>query len=323
MAGHIKSLLTCCSNLDFGPVILSGEKRKFCSDLNHEVISLCKSLPKPMQTGALFFLMRYFRIPFDGKFSIFKQYYAPAWSIIYWLPRFAQGRATPHQRAINLAMTAHSMALLLHPLDDHLNDGQLPVSHLALLLRSQAWMIMHKAFNDWLDIFGDGHEIVDEQLDHYYAGIDGTAKTNCLNDYCKCFRKQMATWLIVPFLLAKSIQVDAKVAAAIQSAYESFGIAWRLLDDINDLQIDMMQGAKSAIYACLPDDILVHWDKGSEEKNSDDSGIILDHLLQNEVIDIIKARICRELESAASAADGCRMTGWGDEFRCLLKPLKI
>lgn len=323
MAGHFKSFLTCCANLDFGPVILAGDKGKFCSDLNHEIISLCKSLPLPAQTGVLFFLMRYFRIPFDGKFTIFKRYYAPAWSIIYWLLRFPQGRARPHPRVVKMSMTAHSMALLLHPLDDHLNDGQEPVSHLALLLRSQAWMIMHTAFSGLLDIFGDGHDIVDEQLGHYYASIDRTANPNSLNVYCERFRNQMATWQIVPLLLVKNIQVDARVGAAIQSAYESFGIAWRLLDDVNDIQTDMMRGAKSAIYACLPEEIRVHWDRGSEEKNSDDRRIILDYLLQYRVIDTIRERIGRELELAASAADDCRMTGWGDEFRCLLKPLNI
>jgi len=322
MDGNIKNLLAYCSKIDFGPVNLKSGANDFCTDLNNEVFSLCKSLPESAQTGALFFFMRYFRIPFNGKFSIFMKYYAPAWSIIYWLLRSSNVKKRLNQKVINIAITAHSMALLLHPLDDHLNDGQVPVSHLTLLLRSQAWMIMNNAYNSLVDGIDGGHEIVKELLDHYYDGIYNSEKAKSINAYCELFRKQMATWLIVPVLLVKSIQTDPKVTAAIQSAYESFGIAWRLLDDINDIQTDMMQGSKSSIYACLPEDIKIYWDKGIEDINSDDTKVILDCILENSVIERIKARICAELDSAASIGDDCNMKAWADEFRCLSYPLR-
>jgi hypothetical protein len=67
------------------------------------------------------------------------------------------------------------------------------------------------------------------------------------------------------------------------------------------------------------------WDKNSGEKIDKNSGyakVILDCIVETSVIDRIKERICSELESAASIADRCNMTGLAGEFRCLLKPLK-
>jgi len=132
----------------------------------------------------------------------------------------------------------------------------------------------------------------------------------------------MATWSIVPVLLTKSINTGPKGTGAIQSAYESFGIAWRLLDDINDLQTDMMQGLKSSIYTCLPEDIKVYWDKGCDDKNYNVTKVLFKYILENGIIEIIKERICNELYSAASTADCFNMAGWADELRCLLGPLK-
>lgn len=322
MRVDVKNLLVYCSKIDFGPVILDSGEIDFCTDLNSEVFSLCKSLPASAQTGALFFLMRYFRIPFGGKFSIFMKYYTPAWSIIYWIQRSSTGKKSLNQKAIGVAMTAHSMALLLHPLDDHLNDGQLRASHLTLLLRSQAWLIMNNAFKSLVDGIEGGYAIVKKCLDHYYDGIYHSEKAESMNACCELFRRQMATWLIVPVLLVKRIRSEPEVAAAIQSAYESFGIAWRLLDDINDIQTDMMHGSKSTVYACLPEDIKMYWDKGIADVNSDEARVILNCITENRVIETIMARICAELDSAASFGNACDMKAWADEFRCLSSPLK-
>ena len=54
------------------------------------------------------------------------------------------------------AKVAHAMALFPHPLDDHLNDGQLATSHLTLLLRSQAWALMTNALKRLADGVEEG-----------------------------------------------------------------------------------------------------------------------------------------------------------------------
>jgi len=322
MKDRIKDLFSSCSEIDFGAVTLSDGEKGFCSELNNEITLLCKSLPESTQPDALLFLRRFFRIPSGRKFSIFMQYYAPSWSVIYWIIQSCANDKDIEVEDRKWAITAHTMALLLHPLDDHLNDGQIPTSHLTLLFRSQAWMIMNNALNRLADGIDGGHKIVKVFLDHYYAGIFSSERTKSLDDFSDLFRKQMATWLIVPILLTKSIHNDRKVTEAIQSAYESFGIAWRLLDDINDIETDMTKGVHSSVYNCLPENIRNYWDKVKEAKKNSYSKAILDYILENSVIERIKVRICNELDLAASTADAYNMPDWADEFRCLLSPLK-
>jgi len=317
-----KDLLSSCSEIDFGSVNLSEGEKEFCCELNDEVISLCKSLPQSTQTDALLFFMQYFRIPIGQQFSIFTHYYVPAWSIIYWLIQSDHGdNVIAHEDRKNAKM-AHSMALLLHPLDDHLNDGQIPVTHISLLLRSQCWMIMNEALNRLADRVDKGEEIVQGFMNDYYSSIRNSKEIPSLGTYCDHFRKQMATWLIVPVLVAKSLTKNEEFTDAIQNAYESFGIAWRLLDDINDIQIDMKKGAHSSVYTCLPEHIKIHWDKGNEDKKNHYSNVILDYILENGIVERIKEKICYELDSAATIVADYNMAGLADEFVCLLSPLK-
>ena len=325
MEDKFKDLLSSCSEIDFGAVNLSGGEKEFCSELNNEIISLCKSLPESTQTDALMYFMRYSGISFGVELDFFNNYYVPAWSIIYWLIQSGPDDNGLEQEDIENVKTAHSMAMFLHRFDDHLNDNELPVTHLALLLRSQSWTIMNNAFISLADGVDGGHEVVQGFIDDYYCSIRSSKEIESLDSYCDLFRKQMATWLIVPVLMTKKMTTNEEFTDAIQTAYGSFGIAWRLLDDIRDIETDMMRGIESSIYICLPEDIKNLWDKNTGEeiaKNSGRAKVVLDYLLENSVIDRIKERICSELESAASIAEGYVMTGLADEFHCLLRPLK-
>ena len=322
MADRIKDLLSSCSKTDFGTVVLSEGEKEFCSELNDEVISLCESLPKSTQTDALLLFMRYFRIPFGQEFSLFSNYYAPSWSIIYWLIQVGLEIERLEKEDIQNARSAHSMALLLHPLDDHLNDNEWPTTHLSLLLRSQSWTILNNALRRLADKVDGGEEIVAGFLDDYYAGIRSSKEILSLDSYCDLFRKQMATGFIVPALILKKMTANEEFAHAIQTAYGSFGIAWRLLDDINDIETDMMKGIHSAIYICLPEEIRRHWNKDTEDKHRGCTRAILDYVLENSIIERIKERICTELEFAASIADDHNMTGLADQFRYLLSPFE-
>jgi hypothetical protein len=325
MEDRIEALLSSCSEIDFGDVTLSEGEKDFYSDLNNEIILLCKSLPESTQTDALLFLMRYLGTSFDGGLSFFRRFYVPAWSVIYWLIQSGLDDKGLEQTDIKNAKTAHSMAMFLHALDDHLNDGEIPISHRTLLSRSQSWMIMTNALSSLADGVDGGKEIVRGFIDDYYSFIDCSEEIESLDRYCDIFRKQMATWFIVPVLMTKKMTTNEKLPSDIQTAYGSFGIAWRLLDDIRDIKTDMTKSAHSAIYICLPEDKRNFWDKvtGEElDKSNSYARIILNYILENGVLDRIKERICCELEFAVSIADDYNMTGLADEFRCLLRPLK-
>lgn len=322
MEDKIKDLLSSCSEIDFGPVNLSEGEKEFCNELHDEVISLCECLPKATEADARKFFKKYFRIPGNQELSFFSNYYAPAWSIIYWRIQSTTGGNVLKQKDKKNAKKAHSMALLLHPLDDHLSDGQLPVTYLALLLRSEAWMIMNAALKRLADGVDGGEKIIQGFIDDYYSSNRSSNEILSLESYCNHFRKQMATWLIVPVLMTKKMTKNEESTLAIQSAYESFGIAWRLLDDINDIQIDMMTGAHSSIYTCLPKDIKIHWDSRTEDKRESYHKIILDYIVGNSVVESIKDRICAELDSAASIVADHDMTGLASELRCLSSPIR-
>ena len=235
----------------FGQVTLTEEAALFRHAMNREMMAFFRSLPPSTHADAVVFCMQHFRTPFFPAFDYFRNYPSPAWSVIHWIERHDAGRLRQAPEEGGLARTAHAMALFLHPLDDHLNDGQLPATHLHLLLRSQAWLRMHAALEQLALGVPEGAALVRGFIDAYYASIGAPPAIPTLDDYGTHFRNQMATGLIVPVLMAKMAAGDA-FAAAIETAYGAFGIAWRLLDDLQDMAADMASGSHSAIYFCLP-----------------------------------------------------------------------
>jgi hypothetical protein len=325
MDNKVTDLLSFCSRIDFGTVNLSQEEEKFRGELNREMLSLCEYLPKSMRTEAALFLVEYLHTSFIGCVNFVNYFYAPAWSILFWLHQSCPDKRKLGPKYVKDAKTGHTMAMFLHALDDHLTDGQLPVTHLTLLMRSQSWMIMNQAFKRLAKGVDQGAEIICDLIDDYYSSIGKSDETESLDSYCNFFRKQMATWLIVPVLMAKRMYGNEEFARSVQAVYSSFGIAWRLLDDLQDFDKDMMKGIHSSLYTCLPGEIRKGWDRVKEEKadgNGSSAGQVLNYVLASGIIDRIRQRICSEVESAASRADSCDMTGFADELRCLLKPLR-
>jgi hypothetical protein len=325
MQGRIADLLSFCSRIDFGAVDLSREEEAFRAELNHEMLSLCEYLPKSMRTKAALFLVEYLQTSFADGLNFVNYFYAPAWSILFWLRRSCPDGRKLGPKFVKDAQAGHTMAMFLHAFDDHLTDGQLPITHLALLMRSQSWMIMHQAFQRLARGVEKGPAMVCDFIDDYYSSIGNSDSTESLDRYCNFFKKQMATWLIAPVLLARRMHADEKFSRSIQSAYSSFGIAWRLLDDLQDVEKDLIKGTHSSLYTCLPGHMRKRWDRVKKEKANRNGGSakqILNYILASGVTDRIRKRIWRELESAASRADSCDMTGFADELRCLLKPLK-
>lgn len=325
MDDNLETFLSSCTKTDFGDVHLTDQEKDFYTVFNREIISLCDSLPESVRGLALLFLMKYSGLSIGQDLDFFKNYYTPSWSVIYWLSQFSPNRERFSKEDIQNTITAQSMAMKLHSLDNHLNDQQVPASHLTLLLRSQSWTIMIKALKNLSCGIDSGERVVKDFLNDYYSGIIESKNVETLDSYCDLFKKQMATWLIVPVLMARKITTDEKFTCAVQAAYESFGIAWRLLDDIIDIGKDMKKGAHSAVYVCLSKKIKKLWETVNIEESNNQYAhydIILEYILKNRLIDRIKNRIISELESAASISDSSQMTELAREFRCLLKPFR-
>jgi len=326
MDNEIANMLLFCSRIDFGTVVLSCEEKRFRNELNHEMLALCEHLPKSMQTKAALFLMEYLQATVKSGVNFVSYFYPPSWSILFWLLQTSPGKKILDPKFIQNAKVGHTNAMFLHALDDHLTDRQLPVTHLSLLMRSQSWMTMNQSFHRLSRGIENGAHTVGELIDDYYSSIDTSDETQSLDDYCNLFMKQMATWLIVPILLAQKLYPDEEYWRTVQAAYSSFGIAWRLLDDLQDLEKDMINGAHSSIYVFLSEDLKYWWNKDAVEKigaKIDYAQAILRYVHENEIIDAIIKRACDEMAYAASKADDCRLPGLAAEFRCLGKPLKI
>lgn len=298
------------------------EREAFRDEMNAEIMAFFRTLPESTHAASVVFFMQHFKTPFFPKCDYFKNYYAPSWSILHWLDRVGSDHSSflPTERCH--ALSAHAMALFLHPLDDHLNDGQLSTTHLSLLLRSQAWLRMNTALQRIAEGVDGGAEIVQGFIEDYYASIGTPPAESTLDGYCRHFRKQMATWMSVPVLMAMKLKGAEDFTKRLQAAYGGFGVAWRLLDDLQDLDTDMQSGSHSAIYFCLPPEIRRIWDQSLQGEDVRRFKIIRSFVYNDGVWETIRRRIDSELATAASMLDKIQMTGLADELRCLAWPFR-
>ncbi len=290
-----------------------------------EILFFCRTLPDLLQTDAMLFLMQYSGVTHGDKPDFFAGYYPPTWSILYWLSRdhFPAAERVKKGDILN-AVTAQSMAMFLHSLDDHLMDGQISLSHLTLLLRSQAWTVMNRAFHNLAEGVPSGEKTVRRFIDDYYASFRETEELKSLDSYCDLFRRQMAIGMVAPILMSMKMAGVTEFTRDIEMAYGSFGIAWRLLDDIRDIIEDINKRIHSGIYFCLPNELRNHWNNNTVinlNETKDFAESILDYIQEQNLIGKVKKRICVELENAASIVETYQMKGLAREFRWLANPL--
>jgi hypothetical protein len=326
MKDRIRDFILYCKTVNFGKGEFSKMETNFYRRCNNEIFLLCRSLPKSVQTDSMLFLMQYSGLHLGDDLDFFANYYPPSWSILYWLSHecFLPAKRLK-KRDVSSAITAQSMAMFLHSLDDHLTDGQVSVSPLTLLLRSQAWTIMNCAFRNLSEGIPAAERTVRNFIDEYYSSIQDSKGLKSLDSYCDLFRRQMGIGMIVPTLLSMKMAGISDFTRDLQIAYGSFGIAWRLLDDIRDISRDIEKGSHSAIYLSLPKEVRTHWKNNIFKTRAAARAAtksILTHILKHSLIDKIKERICTELETAASIVEAYDLKGLAREFRCLANPLR-
>lgn len=306
----------------FGDCPVTGGLEALFSALNDEIIALIRSLPRPLRTDGLLFLMRYTGNSLGEPPAFFRKYYVPSWSILHWIPD-CYGRPPELTDArYHDALRAHAMAFLLHSLDDHLCDGEIPVNHLTLLLRSQAWRFMTDSHNALAGAFPFIEAIAPACIDRYYGAITTTAEPVGLDGYCSRFIDQMYTCFIIPRSLALICGMEKDHTERIITAYGSFGLAWRLLDDIQDLADDLLRGERNAVYYALPDALQKQWD-GMASKGNTKTGIqrFMENAAREGTVETVTTRICAELDRAAATASGLGMAVYAAELRILAAPL--
>ncbi len=305
----------------FGDVRLATAELAFRNEMNQEMMDLLRSLPESVHTDAAVLLMEHFKTPFFPEFNYFQNYFAPSWSILYWLEQLRPDGGLPRHQVHRHALRAHAMALFLHPLDDHLNDGQLPASHLSLLLRSQAWLRMNAGLKPLAAAIPKGDGIVRDMTNDYYASIDAPPAVTNLDGYCTHFLKQMATWMTVPVLLAAGITAEESFCRALQFAYGAFGTAWRLMDDLQDMDADLAGGSPSAVYYMLPPPVRHLWNRPCERNSAVRIQQIREAIDQGGIVETLIDRIRRELDGAAKTMASIQLEGLAHELLCLAAPL--
>ncbi len=320
-----------CTSLDFGKTSPDESCAAFHALLNGAVTDLVRSLPRSTQSSAMIFAMGYAGLHLGDPLDFFRNYYSPIWSSIPHMIK-KEGNTILPEGFTGHAAGAHAMAMLLHSLDDHLNDGEVPAGHLTLLIRSQAWKLLHDHLATLCASIPGGAETAAELLDAYYSGITRKDQPVGLDEYLEIFRKQMATGLIVPLLIAR-LAGGSGLEDGVRASLESFGIAWRILDDIRDLEQDRASGTTSAVSLCLPEEGRLLWGEpvGSEPpgKPGDirpglerERAMAMEVILRDSgIIDTLVQRIIVEMGNAAAHAETAGLPGLASEFRLLVGPL--
>jgi geranylgeranyl pyrophosphate synthase len=272
----------------------------------------------------MLFVMEYAGISMGEPLDFFRRFYAPAWSVLHWIHASPSAIRPLSAECLEQAVSTHAMAMFLHSLDDHLNDGQVAASHLTILLRSQAWLRMRVSLNTFADGLFGGSTTADEFIDSYFAGITETGEPESLEAYCELFRRQMATWLIVPVLAARMVTRNEEFVSGVRAAYESFGIAWRLLDDLQDIGKDLESNGHSAVYTVLSGKGRNLWNRfrnTSVKKRDPVMQDIAERIKREAVIETIIQKICEEMETAESTAHRLGLEPLAAEYRSLAEPL--
>ncbi len=231
---------TIFTRIDFGPASAGPEIVRLRQSMNASLLRLAEALPESLREEANAILYGYA----DGDF--FRLYYVPMWSFLHHAiessldSRFNQ--AMQHE-----AKEAHAMALFLHLLDDHLCDGQLRTTMLLLQLRTLAWQRFLSTSRSLSTRLGLDPMLFDEHTASYITSLHQTEQVLDAEAYEHRFRRQMSICTLVPRLVgyASSGHTGSESLVGI---IEDFGIAWRLLDDIQDISADACKGEQTSVW---------------------------------------------------------------------------
>jgi hypothetical protein len=321
MSTATENFFKYCQNLSFGNIILNNKEEQDYNKLNQNLFTLCKSLPESMQTEAMLFLMQYSHNSFGDKLDFFKKFYIPTWSIIHHIIESPLAKHTLSDDEYSNTLLVQSMVMFLHSIDDHLHDGALQATHLLLLIRSQAWLLLHKTL-DHITTDNADKIIIEKLINQYYTAINNPMPSPSLNAYCDRFRQEISTWYIMPTLLSQKAIKNEIITHDLIKAFEAFGIAWRIIDDIQDIREDISDRSHTALYHALPQKGKKLWDQIAHEIEAQQSlEVICQLLLDNKIIDALTGRVIKELDIAADHAQKHGFNRLAEEYMLLAKPL--
>lgn len=231
-----------------------------------------------------------------GEGGFFRLFPVPAWSFLHWVP----AGAPPSPATLARAREAHALALFLHLWDDHLCDGELAPDLLRLQLRTAAWARCADCAAALAADVGAPASVWAEAAAHYLMSLHRPGPAGDVAAYAERFRDQSAIWAVVPDLLGRAVGGPG-AARELQRLVGDFSVAWRLLDDVQDVRADAAAGRETAVSLLLPPEGRALWHAGAAdgpvpaavEAAVEASGAIPD----------LMARVATLLGSARSAAE--------------------
>ena len=324
MQKTLEKLHSVTGQLKFGNILLTDGEKEFCQSLSTVILETIESSPLSIQTELLIQLVGHLKIPLGKDLNFFKGFYPPTWSILYWIYMSHGGNKHLGEEDTTNIGTIHATAMLLHLLDDHLHDGELPATHAMLLLRSQLWLSFKKAIGGFCTERSSYDVIAENYINEYYTSFFKGGDVHTLEAYCQNFKKQMGLGFIAPVFMTKRLIDSRRMINAIETIFSAFGLAWRLLDDLQDIWMDMNAGFHSSVYYCLSDRAKGYWDTTYEKKEG--PAARTEGIIQAIMADKIPAQIVRringELKNASQLARKSSLEGYAKELLILGKPLR-
>ncbi len=307
-----------CATINFGKVSLNADQTEALAIMNRQIVDLCRTMPAPLRDSGLLAIQQNFTgFQLTNLMNFFTKFYVPSWSLIYWMQQ-----AQPHLSEAELAqaLRAQGLAYFLHMLDDHINDGQIPVSHLLLQLRTHTWVTFTSIAAQLAQPIAAGESIIQTTLDRYFSGIHHPPEVDNIEAYANLFRQQLSTTLVIPLIVAHR---TGCAIAPLQQAYEEFCIAWRLLDDLRDCVADTFAGQKSGIYYLLTPEYQRLWANCQGQDQTAESWQLLQAVLQQQgVLQNLMVHTIERLYQAQSAAEAAGLSGYAQEMTALALPLR-
>jgi hypothetical protein len=191
-----------------------------------------------------------------GKNDFFALFYVPVWSFLHWAPAVAQREVAGE--ALSEAKTAHALSLFLHLWDDHLCDGQLPPNLLRLQFRTLAWQRFMSAAYRLCEFLFLPRSLVDAAVASYLNSHHAPTVVKNIDEYCSQFSDEFAICTMIPRLLGHGAFTAAS-ADDLHRAIDLFSVSWRLLDDVQDIDADVMADKRTAVWLELDEPGRTRW----------------------------------------------------------------
>jgi len=229
--------VTALSQVDFAPFPLDEPLIALRRRMHGALASVADRLPAPWASEARATFVAYC----GGEEDFYRLFYAPCWSFLHWI-------AAAYPISADLLQTAErcqSLALFWHLWDDHLSDRQLPLTMMRLQLRS---LVREEWRQDALKLCqaaGVSESMVDQIEQDYLVSVDGYGRRCDLESYARHAICQGAIWTLAPLCLDRLYQTH------LADIVGEFCVAWRLIDDIQDVVADIASGQANAVWHAL------------------------------------------------------------------------